>query len=163
MPAANHRNAELIAQYVADTATVERFWSYVYRDPTSGCLMWGGAVADGYGVFRIGGRNGALVLAHAFAYRLAGHVIVAGLVHDHRCRLRRCVNEAHIEPKTNRANILAGVGWAATNARKTHCANGHEFTPSNTIRAQGGRRCRECVLARKRRAYAQRSNANGWR
>jgi hypothetical protein len=32
------------------------------------------------------------------------------------------------------------------NARKTHCKNGHEFTPENTIRppSYGGRQCREC-------------------
>lgn len=30
-------------------------------------------------------------------------------------------------------------------ARRTHCNNGHEFTPENTaIRSDGGRRCREC-------------------
>jgi hypothetical protein len=29
-------------------------------------------------------------------------------------------------------------------AKRTHCAEGHEFTPENTIRRASGRRCREC-------------------
>lgn len=36
--------------------------------------------------------------------------------------------------------------------RKTHCENGHEFTPANTyIRRNGGRCCRSCKRARDRK------------
>lgn len=36
------------------------------------------------------------------------------------------------------------------NASKTHCVNGHEFTPENTyLRTKGGRDCRTCLRAQK--------------
>lgn len=40
------------------------------------------------------------------------------------------------------------------NARKTHCINGHEFTPENLAPRKDGRRCRKCKIesARRRRA-----------
>lgn len=45
--------------------------------------------------------------------------------------------------------VVHGTHWQA---RKTHCKNGHEFTPENTIiRPEGGRKCRECSLINARR------------
>jgi len=35
-------------------------------------------------------------------------------------------------------------GWKPGNARKTHCAHGHEFTPENTWVHHGKRHCRTC-------------------
>lgn len=38
---------------------------------------------------------------------------------------------------------------------KTHCKNGHEFTPENTVRqTRGGRACRTCNIDRARAWYA---------
>ena len=50
-----------------------------------------------------------------------------------------------------------GTHWQV---RKTHCKNGHEFTPENTIhRSDGGRRkCRKCQYAATKR-WMQRSRA----
>lgn len=44
-------------------------------------------------------------------------------------------------------------------ARKTHCKQGHEFTPENTrIEARGSRACRECERNRsQRRAYQRKA------
>jgi hypothetical protein len=40
---------------------------------------------------------------------------------------------------------MRGVGVAATNAKKTHCPQGHAYDESNTEhRANGRRRCRAC-------------------
>lgn len=46
-------------------------------------------------------------------------------------------------------NVLDQVQHGVhNNASKTHCAQGHEFTPENTQpRWGGGRRCRTCVRA----------------
>jgi hypothetical protein len=138
-------------------ADIERFESYVNPEPNSGCFLWIGTLSKGgYGVLGIGGRKGKNLYAHAIAYALEFGEIPIGLVHDHKCRVRCCVNPAHLEPKTNKANILVGIGWGGVHARQTHCTNGHEFTPENTMIVQGGRRCRACVLERKRRYYRER-------
>lgn len=43
-------------------------------------------------------------------------------------------------------------------ARRTHCPQGHEYSPQNTyIHKLGGRRCRICVLAANRRARERRA------
>ncbi|MBD3004511.1 hypothetical protein [Streptomyces sp. 5-10] len=42
-------------------------------------------------------------------------------------------------------NYLRGIGFAAENARKTHCPQGHEYTEENTlIQVNGWRQCRTC-------------------
>lgn len=42
------------------------------------------------------------------------------------------------------------------NSRKTHCVNGHPFTPDNTMRRpEGGRRCRICKQEASRRTKAR--------
>ncbi len=53
----------------------------------------------------------------------------------------------------------AGNGWCPVRYR-THCPQGHEFTPDNTlVFADGARRCRRCKSARKR-AYQARQKEN---
>lgn len=78
--------------------------------------------------------------------------IPAGLTLDHLCRVRACVNPAHLEPVTLAENKRRGESPAARKARQTHCMRGHEFTPENTIRRKDrrgrgiltGRECRVC-------------------
>lgn len=43
-----------------------------------------------------------------------------------------------------------GQGWGAA---KTHCVNGHEFTPENTHLSRRGRNCRECHRVRERERW----------
>jgi hypothetical protein len=40
-------------------------------------------------------------------------------------------------------------GPTAINAAKSHCIRGHEFTPENTQRVHGKRRCRACIALRR--------------
>jgi hypothetical protein len=109
----------------------------------TGCLLWTGAVApNGYG--RLGESA-----AHRFSYELWIGPIPAGLVIDHLCRVRRCVNPMHLEAVTSRENILRGVGPTAQKARQTHCKYGHELSGANLrVRADGGRDCRRCSVIR---------------
>jgi hypothetical protein len=122
---------------------IERFWSKVARGGTGGCWLWtAGKFSEGYGQFWRDGRN---LHAHRVAYELLVGPIPEGLNLDHLCRVRHCVNPAHLEPVTARTNLLRGVGQPARNARKTHCKNGHEFTPENTYEIRPGwRACRQC-------------------
>ena len=47
--------------------------------------------------------------------------IPQGLVIDHLCRNKSCVNPAHLEAVTNTENVLRGEAPSAKAARKTHC------------------------------------------
>ncbi|MGC5258402.1 hypothetical protein ACPXCG_18835 [Gordonia sp. DT218] len=68
----------------------------------------------------------------------AGHV-------EYRCKIC-CADEA----RQRRARKRQGL----TSQPKTHCRNGHEYTPENTrILANGDRRCCTCARAANRRAY----------
>lgn len=81
---------------------------------------------------------------HTVAYIEKHGAIPEGMVLDHLCRNRACINPDHLEPVTQRENILRGEGVAAKNAQKTHCKHGHQFTKENTYLYQGKRLCREC-------------------
>jgi hypothetical protein len=132
------------------TVYAERFWSKVDVGNQDECWEWSGCRVRGYGQFHIGNRK--RVRAHRFAYELLVGEIPEGLVLDHLCRNTACCNPAHLEAVTTRENILRGVGLAAANSRKTHCKNGHEFTPENTYSSpseeqRGWRECRVCRAA----------------
>jgi hypothetical protein len=51
-----------------------------------------------------------------------------------------------MEAVDNRTNILRGVGQTAREIAKTHCPQGHEYTPENTYRPKwrNVRICRTC-------------------
>lgn len=105
----------------------------------AGCWEWRGQLHRGYGYFRHGGSNRR---AHRVAYELLVGEVPVGLVLDHLCCNTRCVNPKHLEPVTQHENVLRALPAAA----RTHCPNGHEFTPENTRYnpASRGRLCREC-------------------
>jgi hypothetical protein len=107
------------------------------------CLVWTGALdRDGYGIFEV--STDITVRIHRWSYEQLVGPIPDGFTIDHLCRNRACQNVRHMEPVTNRVNILRGEGAAALNARKTHCKRGHEFTPENTYVRPRGRECRAC-------------------
>lgn len=87
----------------------------------------------------------------------AHHVgaIPSGLTIDHLCKVRRCVNPAHLEPVTRGENVLRGDTITAANARKTHCPRGHEYDDANTyVCKRGLRSCRTCARERNRERKA---------
>lgn len=109
------------------------------RVADSGCWIWTGAPdTDGYGRIQIGGKSER---AHRVTWALLNGYPPPGLELDHVCRVRACVNPAHLELVTRRENLLRGIGWGARNAAKTGCPRGH---PYNRIGSNGGRRCSQC-------------------
>jgi hypothetical protein len=119
-----------------------------YRvDEATGCWEWLRAKVRGYGVVN-DPRTGHNAPAHRYLYELHREPIPTGLVIDHLCRNPGCVNPWHLEPVTDGENVLRGVGPSATNARKTYCKHGHEFTPENTkVSSDGKRSCIACRRA----------------
>lgn len=131
-----------------DPRLPDHFWSSAMPCPISGCWLWLGTITGaGYGHRRIGGQD---KLMHRLAYEALIGPIPSGLQIDHKCRVRCCVNPTHMEPVTNRVNILRGVGITAEAARKDRCSNGHPFDEENTRLVKRGefqwRRCRACQL-----------------
>jgi hypothetical protein len=123
-----------------------RFWSKVALPNEQGCMSWlDRPTRGGYGKLHIGGRGGRVIYAHRISYVLAYGPIPEGLVIDHLCRRRACVNAVHLEAVTQRENLLRGTGTAAINAAKTHCPAGHPYDEVNTYRSPCGTRgCRAC-------------------
>jgi hypothetical protein len=109
------------------------------------CWIWQrGIKRDGYPKDWDGKRS---VQAHRYYYEMHVGPIPEGLVIDHLCRVRTCVNPEHLEPVTHAENMRRSGP-----AQKTHCVNGHEFNEANTyIRPSGGRQCRACAVAATRR------------
>lgn len=110
----------------------------------NGCWPWLGAInVHGYGNFHA--YDGKSLRAHRVVYELMVGPIPDGLVIDHLCRVRHCVNPSHMEPVPPEVNVLRGVGPTAINRLKSECVRGHEFTPENTAdTGRGGRRCKTC-------------------
>lgn len=135
-----------------------RFWPRVDKNGPNGCWIWTGTRAKtGYGTIGAD-RTGWTLLAHRVAYEFVIGPIPEGLTLDHLCRVRLCVNPAHLEPVTLAENKRRGESLPAKNARKTQCESGHPYTPQNTYihPVKGWRRCRTCDRAIEERRRARR-------
>ena len=86
-------------------------------EPNTGCWLWTAALKNGYG--RITMMNPKRkTAAHRVSYEAFVGPIPEGLTLDHLCRVRCCVNPAHLEPVTMRENIMRGTSIVGQRMRR---------------------------------------------
>ena len=123
------------------------------------CIVWNGRIAQrtNYGKVWLNGKSRSV---HRVSYEHRYGKIPDGLVIDHLCRNRICVNPDHLEAVTSKINIMRSpIAPASINARKTHCPKNHFYTPENTYYYPDNRRaCRTCRLLNRKKNYATTSN-----
>lgn len=147
--------AELAAGRLSPARTSE-FWANVPNREPGECWPWQGVrAANGYGRFKAMGTW----WAHRVAYMLARGPIGTGLVIDHLCANKPCVNPDHLDPVTIATNTLrCETSILSINRAKTHCPQGHAYDEGNTQwTRQGWRLCRKCRAARDRIRHQTRS------
>ena len=122
---------------------VERIMRNVVVSP-DGCWQWQGKLTSkGYGRVNVHGRTRRV---HQLSHETFIGPIPEGLEVDHLCRVRHCVNPAHLEAVEHAENLhRSPLTIPARNVRKTHCPANHPYDDANTyISPRGQRICRPC-------------------
>ncbi len=138
-----------------DNLFVERILTKCFVNNKKCWLMLTSLDSDGY---HIGSYRGKAVRTHKKIYVLTKGDIPKGMVTDHLCRNRNCCNPDHIEIVTNKENIRRGMN---ANSNKTHCPQGHEYTPENIYLEKAksnhsiSRHCKICRSAISKRQWEQ--------
>lgn len=113
---------------------------------TETCWLWTGSIRpNGYGKLT---TPDATLSAHRAVYEMVRGPIPPGLDLDHLCRVRHCVNPAHLEPVTRRENLLRGATIPAAHASREQCRKGHPL--DGFKRTEGARYCKTCHRERQR-------------
>jgi hypothetical protein len=130
-----------------------------------GCWIFQGSLNnDGYAQIRHDGRT---VRLHRLAWEAVNGPIPKGMRVCHSCDTPACCNVAHLFLGTQRDNVRDMVikgrfkGRASLNAVKTHCPQGHEYTPENTMTFNGMRSCRQCMNERSARYHRAKRKRDG--
>lgn len=133
----------------------DRFWAKVDKS-FCGCWTWSGKIGkNGYASFRFRNKT---TTAHRFSYQIFfGHVDTSKHV-DHLCRVRHCVNPAHLDAVSVRENVVVrGLGLTAKNSRKKFCIRGHELSGDNLRIIGKSRRCVTCVNTEQRERWRRKN------
>ena len=155
----------------------DRFWSHVNKDgplpdesPELGsCWLWVGSInRAGYGAFNVTRASDAERLGDAPTRRPLGAHRVAKLLEsprpwpagwslqiDHLCRVKNCVRPSHLEWVTPIVNMNRVPGFSTGYCRRWHPLSGDNLS----IRADGSRRCKQCLADHARRYYHEKRTA----
>lgn len=120
------------------------------------CILWD-RHTDKFGYGRLGNKA-----AHRVAYIVSGRALRKGMPLLHLCHLedkdcrggrgdphRLCVEPSHLTP------VIQGEQLRRNRERKSHCRNGHLFTPENIIRMNGYRACKTCSRVSHKKSHAR--------
>lgn len=111
----------------------KNFWNKVNK--TESCWLWtGNTNARGYGLFRVGVK---MCPAHRAAFAVLERLPARHLVINHLCKVRNCVNPAHLETVTQYENLMYSESPVTLNKRKTHCGKGHPLSGDNLYSKPG--------------------------
>ena len=125
-------------------------------DEITGCWNWLKMLdRDGYPRMKTGRRKNydrRHAGAHRVSYEHYVGAIPPGMVIDHLCRNRGCINPEHLRVVYPRQNTLENsLAVTALNAQKTHCKRGHSLSGDNlVIVSDGSRQCGQCLKLRQK-------------
>lgn len=131
-----------------------RLWQKINKRGPDECWPWTASTnryaktrGQGYGKISTGGRHRRIVSAHRLVYELEVGPIPDGMHVDHMCGNSLCCNPRHLQAVTPWFNNARSASPTADNIGKTHCPQGHEYTPKNTgyRKGKGYRYCRTCA------------------
>ena len=130
-----------------------------------GCLMSRYSAAS-HGYSQIGWQDGSkrhVVLGHRAAWVAANGQVPLGMTLDHTCKVRRCVNPAHLRllPNYENARRINGQDWPIGTCRNGHTA---DMLIPITRRTKSGKRrtgytCGECMRISKKKYSDKRKAA----
>jgi len=154
-------------------AVIEQLRDKSKHDVETGCIEFTGALTPkGYGKIRI---KGLWYLTHRIMAVAGGKMSQdSPLQVDHLCSNKRCMNPDHLEAVTSSVNNKrafergerARTAPNNANVAKTHCPQGHEYSPENTYvyPSRSARRCKTCdrfrVAESRRKARNNNNNNN---
>jgi len=112
------------------------------------CRTWTTSnFAHGYGRIR---RNGRLWYVHRWIWQLANGPIPGDRFVLHHCDNRPCYRLSHLYLGTARDNRRDQIERGRDpQINKTHCPQGHKYTPENTYVGPKPGSGRQCVTCRK--------------
>lgn len=133
-----------------------RLLCYLYENEF-GCWLFNNSLdKDGYARVTSDKKT---YKAHRLFWELANGVIPEGLVIDHLCKVRNCVNPSHLRLATPRQNVLENSdSFVAKNAQKLFCKNGHPY--DKVYISKDGEKDRYCSICHRERVKNYRNNHN---
>jgi hypothetical protein len=121
------------------------------RVPFSGCWIWTGSVAKGYGQLTHKGKH---MTAHRASFIAHNPQAESPKLVCHHCDVRECVNPDHLysgDYLTNRDDMLKRGRWAHPYSTRSTCERGHNYEEGGyRIAADGSRVCKSCQREYKR-------------